>query len=225
MYTPRIESQSKTSWCPEWRQSARNQWRYSREHGKDNVTFSWNSATLSQSPEKPRRIFLISCHTRVCMNQRQVASGLTDSGQCCTNIIGGSLDGVWERERVARNLTPDDKRIEESQQSAAREMTDCENESARRGWSLANRESLLSVSWRDHLAPRWWSHHRCGTTPTSILQIPRWFKRRDFSFSSRPTRDVRHRSNESFRSQTKSRIDNHEAKKIFARILSFKIII
>jgi len=57
-------------------------------HEKDSVTFSENSATSLRSPEDPCRISLISCHTRIHMNQRQVASGLIDNGQCCTNIIG-----------------------------------------------------------------------------------------------------------------------------------------
>lgn len=33
---------------------------------------------------------------------------------------------TYEREKEMRNLTPDDKRIEESQQSAARETTEGE---------------------------------------------------------------------------------------------------
>lgn len=43
---------------------------------------------------------------------------------------------TYEREREMRNLTPDDKRIEESQQSATRETTEGDRV-VRRGWSAA----------------------------------------------------------------------------------------
>lgn len=88
-----------------------------------------------------------------------------------------------------RNLTPDGKRIEESQQSVERkrkrerdEEGDAiakESKSSRRGWSAAIEKSSSVSSWRDHLVPRRWSHHHQGATPTSILKIPWWYERRE----------------------------------------------
>jgi len=113
-----IESHSEVSWCSEWRQGVKgiDDVRWSTWEGQYHLLWELGDVVAIARKSLPDLSYLVSYPN---------ASGrVRPNRQWAVLYEHNRWESRCEREKEMRNLTPDDKRIKESQQSTARETTE-----------------------------------------------------------------------------------------------------